>query len=126
MPSTRSGARYNPSSSSQKGYRHDYGRSQSVTEGRGSVDDFQINKLSHSEADDTVLPSNIAYITTRSPSGHLQSQPEGLQQCTEAQRVPDPFRSVEKLHEFLTDSEKVPGQSQHLQVAQWMASINLK
>ncbi|MBW0505851.1 hypothetical protein O181_045566 [Austropuccinia psidii MF-1] len=32
MPSTRSGARLNTSSSFQKGYRRDYGRSQSVTE----------------------------------------------------------------------------------------------
>ncbi|MBW0577977.1 hypothetical protein O181_117692 [Austropuccinia psidii MF-1] len=37
MPSTRSGASYNPSSSSQKGYRRDYGRSQPVTEGESSV-----------------------------------------------------------------------------------------
>ncbi|MBW0571961.1 hypothetical protein O181_111676 [Austropuccinia psidii MF-1] len=34
MPSTRSGARYNHSRSSQKGHRHDYGRIQSVTEGQ--------------------------------------------------------------------------------------------
>ncbi|MBW0491489.1 hypothetical protein O181_031204 [Austropuccinia psidii MF-1] len=33
MPSTRPGARYNPSSSSQEGYRHDYRISESVTEG---------------------------------------------------------------------------------------------
>ncbi|MBW0466880.1 hypothetical protein O181_006595 [Austropuccinia psidii MF-1] len=37
MPSTRSGASYNPSSSSRKGYGRDYGRSQSVTEGKESV-----------------------------------------------------------------------------------------
>ncbi|MBW0555175.1 hypothetical protein O181_094890 [Austropuccinia psidii MF-1] len=116
MPSTRSGASYNPSSSSQECHRHDYGRSQSVTEGQGLVDDFQINKLCHSEADNTVLPSNRADTATRSLSGHLQSQPEGLQQCTAAQRVPDPCRSVEKLHQFLPDCEKVPGPSQHLQV----------
>ncbi|MBW0531031.1 hypothetical protein O181_070746 [Austropuccinia psidii MF-1] len=91
MPSTTSGARYNPSSSSQKGHRHDYGRSQSVTEG-------QIE--------------------------NLKSQSEGLQQCIEAQRVPDPCRSVEKLHEFLPDCAKIPGPSRHLQVTQWMASIN--
>ncbi|MBW0564148.1 hypothetical protein O181_103863 [Austropuccinia psidii MF-1] len=36
MPSTRSGASYNPSSSSQKGHRHDYGRSQSVREVQGA------------------------------------------------------------------------------------------
>ncbi|MBW0567234.1 hypothetical protein O181_106949 [Austropuccinia psidii MF-1] len=101
MPSTRSGASYNPSSSSQKGHRHDYGRIQSVIEGQGSFYDFQINKLCHSEADNTVLPSNRDYTATRSLSGHLQSQPEGLQQCIAAQRVPDPCRSVEKLHEFL-------------------------
>ncbi|MBW0586053.1 hypothetical protein O181_125768 [Austropuccinia psidii MF-1] len=126
MPSTRSGASYNPSSSSQKGHRCDYGQSQSVTEGQGSVDDLQINKLCHSEADNTVLPSNRADITTRSLSGHFQSQPEGLQQCIAAQRVPDPFGSVAKLHEFLPDCEKVSRPSQDLQVTQWMASINGK
>ncbi|MBW0502326.1 hypothetical protein O181_042041 [Austropuccinia psidii MF-1] len=81
MPSTRSGASHNRSSSSQKGHRHDYGRSQSVTEGLRSVDDLQINKLCHSEADDAILASNRADTATRSLSGHLQSQPEGLQQC---------------------------------------------
>ncbi|MBW0592399.1 hypothetical protein O181_132114 [Austropuccinia psidii MF-1] len=126
MPSTRSGASYNPSSSSQKGHRRDYGRSQSVTEGQGSVYDLQINKLCHSEADKTVLPSKRADTTTRSLSGHLQSQPEGLQQCIAAQRVPDPCRSVEKLHEFLPDCERIPGPSQHLKVTQWMASIDGK
>ncbi|MBW0557124.1 hypothetical protein O181_096839 [Austropuccinia psidii MF-1] len=88
MPSTRSRASYNPSSSSQKGHRHDYGRSQSVTEGQG--------------------------------------QAECLQQCIAAQRVPDPCRYLEKLHEFLPDCEKIPGPSQHLQVTQWMASIDGK
>ncbi|MBW0575631.1 hypothetical protein O181_115346 [Austropuccinia psidii MF-1] len=78
MPSTRSGPSYNPSRSSQKGNRHDYGRSQSVTEGQGSVDDYQSNKLVHYEADNTFLPSNRAYTATRSLSGHIQSQPEGL------------------------------------------------
>ncbi|MBW0584342.1 hypothetical protein O181_124057 [Austropuccinia psidii MF-1] len=95
MPSTRSAASYNPSSSSQKRHRCDYGRSQSATEGQESVDDLQIDKLSHSEADKTVLPSKRAYTATRSLSGHLQSQPEGLQQCISAQRVPDPCRCVE-------------------------------
>ncbi|MBW0591588.1 hypothetical protein O181_131303 [Austropuccinia psidii MF-1] len=75
MPSTRSGASYKPPSSSQKCHRHDYGRSQSVTEGQG---------------------------------------------------VPDPFRSVEKLHEFLPDCEEIPGPSEHLQGTQWMASIDVK
>ncbi|MBW0590381.1 hypothetical protein O181_130096 [Austropuccinia psidii MF-1] len=98
MPSTRSGASYNPSRSSQKGHRRYYGRIQSVTEGQGLVDDLQIKKLCHSEADNTVLPSKRYYNATRSLSGHLQSHPEGLQQCIAAQRVPDPFRSVEKLH----------------------------
>ncbi|MBW0525736.1 hypothetical protein O181_065451, partial [Austropuccinia psidii MF-1] len=93
-------ASYNPSSSSQEGHKHDYGRSQSVTEGQGSVADLQINKFCHFEADKTVLSSKRAYTATRSLSGHLQSQPEGLKQCIEAQRVPDPCRSVEKLQEF--------------------------
>ncbi|MBW0580619.1 hypothetical protein O181_120334 [Austropuccinia psidii MF-1] len=122
MPSTRWGASYNPSSSSQKGHRCDYGRRQSVTEGQGSVYDLQINKLCHSEADKTVLPSKIADTTTRILSRHLQHQPEGLQQCIAAQRVQDPCRSVEKMHEFLPDCKKVSGPSQHLQVTQWMKS----
>ncbi|MBW0592814.1 hypothetical protein O181_132529 [Austropuccinia psidii MF-1] len=94
MPSTRLGESYKPSSSSQRGHRRDYGRSQSHTEGKGSVKDFHNNKLSNSEADDTILTSKRADTTTRSLSGHLQSQPEGLQQCTAAQRVPDPCRYV--------------------------------
>ncbi|MBW0468468.1 hypothetical protein O181_008183 [Austropuccinia psidii MF-1] len=102
MPSTRSGASYNPSSSSQKGYRCDYVRNQSVTEGQGA--------------------ENV----TRSLSGDIQNQPEGLQQCIAAQRVLDPCRSVEKLHELLPEFEKIPGPSQHLQVTQWMASIDVK
>ncbi|MBW0572375.1 hypothetical protein O181_112090 [Austropuccinia psidii MF-1] len=126
MPSTRSGASYNPSRSSQKGHRCDYVRRQSATERQESVYDFQINKLFHSEADNTVLTSNRAETATRSLSGHLQSQPEGLQQFIAAQRVPDPFRSVEKLHEFLPECEKISVPSQHLQVTQWMASIDGK
>ncbi|MBW0517078.1 hypothetical protein O181_056793 [Austropuccinia psidii MF-1] len=126
MPSTRSGASYKPSSSSQKGHRHDYGRSQSVTEGQGLVDDLQINELCHSEADKAFLPSKRADTSTRSLSGHLQSQPEGLQQFIAAQRVPDPSRSVEKLHEFLPECEKTPGPSQNLKVTQWMTSIDRK
>ncbi|MBW0501226.1 hypothetical protein O181_040941 [Austropuccinia psidii MF-1] len=41
MPSIRSAASYNLSRSSQKGHRFDYGRSQLVSEGQGSVDDSQ-------------------------------------------------------------------------------------
>ncbi|MBW0588714.1 hypothetical protein O181_128429 [Austropuccinia psidii MF-1] len=124
MPSTRSGASYNPSKSPQKGHRCDYGRTQSVTEGKGSVDDFQINKLCHSKADKTVLPSKRADTATRSLSGHLQSQLECLQQCIAGQIVPDSCRSVEKLHQFFPDCKKIPRPSQHLTVTQWMASIN--
>ncbi|MBW0520079.1 hypothetical protein O181_059794, partial [Austropuccinia psidii MF-1] len=62
----------------------------------------------------------------KSLSGPIQSQPETLCQCIAAQGVPDPCRSVEKLHEFLPDCEKIPGPSQHLQVTQWMASIDGK
>ncbi|MBW0473623.1 hypothetical protein O181_013338 [Austropuccinia psidii MF-1] len=94
MPSSRSGASYNPSSSHQKHYRCDYGRSQSVTEGQGSVNESQTDKLCHSETDNTVLPLNRAYTTTRILNRHMQSQPEGLQQCISAQRVPYPCRSV--------------------------------
>ncbi|MBW0478098.1 hypothetical protein O181_017813 [Austropuccinia psidii MF-1] len=109
MPSTRSGSSYNPSSSSQKGHRHDYGRSQSVREGQGPVDNFQLHELCHPEADNTVLPSSRVDTATRSLSGYIQRQPEGLQQCIAAQKVPDPCRSVEKLHEFLPDCEIIPG-----------------
>ncbi|MBW0574153.1 hypothetical protein O181_113868 [Austropuccinia psidii MF-1] len=104
MPITRSGAIYNPSISPQKGHRREYGRRQSVTEGKGSR----------------------AETATKSLSGHIKSQLEGLQQCIAAQRVLDPCRSVEKMHEFLPDCEKIPGTSQHLQVTQWMASIDGK
>ncbi|MBW0589185.1 hypothetical protein O181_128900 [Austropuccinia psidii MF-1] len=90
MPSTRLGGSYNPSSSSQKGHRHDYGRSPSITEGQGSVDDFKINELCDSEADNTILPSNRADTSQRSLSQHIQSQPEGLQQFIAAQSIPDP------------------------------------
>ncbi|MBW0562335.1 hypothetical protein O181_102050 [Austropuccinia psidii MF-1] len=116
MPSTRSGASYNPSRSSQKVHRRDYGRSQSATGGQGSFDDLQINKLCHSEAYNTILPSNRADTATRSHNENMKSQPEGLKQCISAQRVPDPCRSVEKMHEFLPDCKKIPGPSQHLQV----------
>ncbi|MBW0569265.1 hypothetical protein O181_108980 [Austropuccinia psidii MF-1] len=126
MPTIRSGTSYNPSSSSQKGHRLDYGRSQSVTEGQGSVDDFQMNKLCHSEANNTILPLNRADTATRILSRNIKSQPECVPQCTEAQRVPDPFRSVEQLHEFLPACEKITGPSQHLQFTQWMESIDGK
>ncbi|MBW0585851.1 hypothetical protein O181_125566 [Austropuccinia psidii MF-1] len=126
MPSTRSGASYKPSSSSQKGHRPDYGRSQSDTEGQGSVKDFHSNKLSNYEADDTILLSKRADTATRSLSGSLQRQPEGVKQCTAAQRVPDYCRSVEKLHELIPDCKKIPRSSQHLQATQWMAFIGGK
>ncbi|MBW0546224.1 hypothetical protein O181_085939 [Austropuccinia psidii MF-1] len=126
MPSTRSEASYNPSRNSQIGYRCDYGRSQSGTEGQGSVNKSQTDKLCHSEADNTVLTLNRAYTITRSLSGHIQSQPEGLQQCITAQRVPYPFRSVEKMHELLPECEKISGPSQNLQINQWMAFLDGK
>ncbi|MBW0569503.1 hypothetical protein O181_109218 [Austropuccinia psidii MF-1] len=109
-----------------KSYRQDYGRSQSVTEGQGSVNESQIDKLCSSDGDNTVLPSKRAETSTRSLSGHLQSQSEGLKQCISAQRVPDPCRYVEKLHEFLPDCEKTPGPSHHFKVIQWMSSIDGK
>ncbi|MBW0543740.1 hypothetical protein O181_083455 [Austropuccinia psidii MF-1] len=98
MPSTRSGAGYNPSSSSQKGHT----------------------------PDNTIFPSNRADTATRSLIEHIQSQPEGLQKFIAAQRGPDSCRSVDKWHEFLPDCEKISGPSQQLQVTQWMASIDGK
>ncbi|MBW0531078.1 hypothetical protein O181_070793 [Austropuccinia psidii MF-1] len=126
MPETRSGASYNPSSGFQKGYRCDYGRNKLVKEGQGSVKGSQTEKLCHYQADNTVFPSKRADTTRRSLSGHIQSQPEGLQQCIAAQRVPPPCRFVEKLHEFLPDCEKIPGPSQNLQATQWLLSIDGK
>ncbi|MBW0542954.1 hypothetical protein O181_082669 [Austropuccinia psidii MF-1] len=102
LANSRSEESNNPSSSSKKGYRHDYGRSKSVTEGQGADN------------------------STRSLDGNLESRTEGLKQCLAEHRVPDPFRSVEKLHEFLADYEKVSGPSQHFQVTQWMASMDGK
>ncbi|MBW0527347.1 hypothetical protein O181_067062 [Austropuccinia psidii MF-1] len=103
MPSTRSGASYNPSSSSQKGHRREFCRSQSVTERQGSVDDSQSNRLVHSEADNTVLHSNKADTAIKSLSGYIESQLEGLQQSTAAQKVPDPCRSVENcMNSYMT------------------------
>ncbi|MBW0565387.1 hypothetical protein O181_105102 [Austropuccinia psidii MF-1] len=107
MPSTRSGASYNPSSSSQKGYRHDYCRSQSVTEGQVSVNEAQAEKLCHSEADNTFSSFNRGDTAKRSLSEYIKRQPEGIQQCIAAQRVPHPFQSVEKLHELLPDCERI-------------------
>ncbi|MBW0507849.1 hypothetical protein O181_047564, partial [Austropuccinia psidii MF-1] len=71
-------ASYNPSRSSQKGYRCDDGRSQEVKEGQGSVNRTQTENVCHSEADRNFLPSKRADTSTRSLSGHLERQPEGL------------------------------------------------
>ncbi|MBW0493498.1 hypothetical protein O181_033213 [Austropuccinia psidii MF-1] len=97
-----------------------------MAEGKRSVNEFQADKLCHCEAYNTVSPSNRAETATRSLFGYIQSQPEGLQQFIAAQRVPDPCRSVEKRHEFLPDFEKFSSAAQHLQVTQWMASIDGK
>ncbi|MBW0462593.1 hypothetical protein O181_002308 [Austropuccinia psidii MF-1] len=111
MLSTRSEASYNLSGSSQKSYRHDYGKSQSVTERQGSTNEAQNDKLCHSEADNTVLPSNRAETSTRSRSGHFKCHTEGIQQLTSPQRVSDPSKSLGKLHELFPDFDKVSGPS---------------
>ncbi|MBW0576391.1 hypothetical protein O181_116106, partial [Austropuccinia psidii MF-1] len=59
--------------------------------------------MGHSDADNTILPSQRADAATRILSGHIQIQPQSIQQCPAVQGVPDPCRSVEKLHEFLPD-----------------------
>ncbi|MBW0468464.1 hypothetical protein O181_008179 [Austropuccinia psidii MF-1] len=68
-----------PQAALKECYRHDYGRSQLVTEDQGSVNETQTDVLCHSEAYSTALPSNGADTATRNLSGNLQSQPEGLQ-----------------------------------------------
>ncbi|MBW0510295.1 hypothetical protein O181_050010 [Austropuccinia psidii MF-1] len=118
MHSTRLGASYNPTGSSQKGYRCDYGRIKSVTEGKGLVNEAQTDKLFQYEADNTVSPSKRDDTSTKHFCGHIQSHPEGLKQFLAAQKLPDPCRSVEKLHEFLPDFEKVSGPSKNLKVTQ--------
>ncbi|MBW0579996.1 hypothetical protein O181_119711 [Austropuccinia psidii MF-1] len=112
MPSIRSVSSYNPSRSSQKRYRHDYGRRQSVTEGQELVNEAQTNKLFHFETDSTVLPLKRAYTSTRSLSWHIQSQPECIQQFTSAQILSNRRRPLEKLNEFLPDCEAAFGPSQ--------------
>ncbi|MBW0510943.1 hypothetical protein O181_050658 [Austropuccinia psidii MF-1] len=126
MSSTRYAASYNPSRISQEGYRSHYGRSQTVTEGKESVNEAQADKLCHSEAEKNVLTSKRAETSTRSLRGNFKIQPEGLQQCISAQRVSNPCRSVGKLHELLPDCEKASGPSQHLQFTHWMSSIDGK
>ncbi|MBW0477583.1 hypothetical protein O181_017298 [Austropuccinia psidii MF-1] len=160
MPSTRSGASYNCSSSPQKGYRRDYGRSQSATEGQGShfQQEFPLLRSGRQHCDNKPVTNVMGSILVgdkmwsqsnnqkllgfplhwgflpfwqefpllRSGRQHCDSQPEGLQKCIAAQRVPDPFRSVEKLHELLPDCEITPGTSQHLKVTQSLESIDGK
>ncbi|MBW0490578.1 hypothetical protein O181_030293 [Austropuccinia psidii MF-1] len=109
MPSTRSAESYDPSESSQKGYRHYYGRIQSVSEGKGSVNEAQTDKLCHPEADNTVLPSNRAETTTRSLSKHFKSQKKILQECTSEQRIVNTSRTLEKLHESYLTVRKLLG-----------------
>ncbi|MBW0546838.1 hypothetical protein O181_086553 [Austropuccinia psidii MF-1] len=116
----------NPQAALKKGHRSDYGRRQSVTEEQGLANECQTDKLCHPAADNTVLPSNRAATASRSLSGHLKSQPEGIQQLIAAQRVPEPCLFVEKLQEFLPDCEEIPCPSQHLQVTQCIASIDGK
>ncbi|MBW0476800.1 hypothetical protein O181_016515 [Austropuccinia psidii MF-1] len=77
---------YSSPRNSQNCYRNDYGRSQSAAEGQGSVNNAQTDKLCHSEADNTVLPSKRAENATKSLSGHLQRQYKGSQQCLAAKK----------------------------------------
>ncbi|MBW0469414.1 hypothetical protein O181_009129 [Austropuccinia psidii MF-1] len=70
--------------------------------------------------------ANQAETSTRSLSGNIQSQTEGIQQCNSIQRVSNSRRPLEKLHELLLDCEEVSRESQHLQITEWMASIDGK
>ncbi|MBW0471059.1 hypothetical protein O181_010774 [Austropuccinia psidii MF-1] len=92
-----------PQSAPKKDFRHHYGRSQSVSEGQGSVNEAQADKLCYSEAGKAVLPSNRAENATRSLNEPLQIHPEG--------GVLNPGRHLEKLHELLPDCENVSGPS---------------
>ncbi|MBW0461627.1 hypothetical protein O181_001342 [Austropuccinia psidii MF-1] len=90
------------------------------------MNEAQTDKLYHSEPDNTFLSSKQADTTTRSLIGNLQTHPEGIQKGIAAQKVPDPCRLVEKLHQFLPESEKISAPYQHLQVTKWMESIDGK
>ncbi|MBW0467992.1 hypothetical protein O181_007707 [Austropuccinia psidii MF-1] len=74
-----------------------------VTEGQGSLNEAQTYKLSHSEADNNLFPSNGAYNTTRRLSGNTQSHPEGIQKLTSTQRVSNNIRPLKKcMSSYLT------------------------
>ncbi|MBW0484644.1 hypothetical protein O181_024359 [Austropuccinia psidii MF-1] len=74
MLSTRYKSSYNPSTSSRKAYTQDYRQIQSVTEGQGSADGKQNNKLCNYEADKSVFPSNRTEATEKSLRVHSKSR----------------------------------------------------
>ncbi|MBW0463452.1 hypothetical protein O181_003167 [Austropuccinia psidii MF-1] len=66
-----------PQAPPKKGYIHDYGRIQSVTEGQMSVNESQTDELCHYEVDNTGLLSKRSDTAKGSPFGHIYRQPEG-------------------------------------------------
>ncbi|MBW0469289.1 hypothetical protein O181_009004 [Austropuccinia psidii MF-1] len=123
MPFPRSGASYNPSSSFKRNFERDYGRRKSVSEGQGSLNELQTDKLCYSEAYKTIFPSNRAYTSTRSLSLDTQIQPDGIKHYTSTQRVSNPRISLKKVHQLLPYCEKVSGPSQYFQVTEWRAPL---
>ncbi|MBW0503482.1 hypothetical protein O181_043197 [Austropuccinia psidii MF-1] len=93
-----------------------------MAEGQGSVNECQTDKLCHYEADNTILPSKRAENATTSLSGHIKSQPEGIQKCTSTQRVSNSSTALEKLDELLPDCEKVSEPYQYFHITEWVAS----
>ncbi|MBW0549366.1 hypothetical protein O181_089081, partial [Austropuccinia psidii MF-1] len=93
-----------------------------MAEGQGSVNESQTEKLCHCEADSTILPSKRAETATRNLSGHIKSQPEGIQKCTSTQRVSNSSTPLKKLHELLPDCEKVSEPYQYFHITEWVAS----
>ncbi|MBW0473596.1 hypothetical protein O181_013311 [Austropuccinia psidii MF-1] len=123
MPSTRSGASYNSSSSSQKGYRRDYGRSQSVTQGQRSVNASQVQNyailkliiLFHLQTE--LTPPHEASVDLYKAS---QKAYNNALQHKEYKILADLWKNC--INSYL-NVKKYMG---HLQVTQWMESIDGK
>ncbi|MBW0494804.1 hypothetical protein O181_034519, partial [Austropuccinia psidii MF-1] len=92
-------ASHNPASSSQEVHRHHYGRRKSVTKGK------------------ELKPPQEASVGIYKA---IQKAYNNALQHKEYQILAD----LLKLPEFSPDCEEIPGPSQHLQVTQWIASID--
>ncbi|MBW0496193.1 hypothetical protein O181_035908 [Austropuccinia psidii MF-1] len=74
------------------------------------VIDMIMAEANHSKKNKELTPPQEASVDIQKASQKAYNNV----QCISAQRVPDPFRYVATLHEFLPDFEKASGPSQHL------------